>query len=151
MASATPSLKARDIEDNLDGNICRCTGFRPILDAFKSMAVDAPEDLQRKCAEYEVNQENWIEDTMQTSDKRILCCSVQLGRSARSVRSAAEPSLQAKVTTAVMTPRSMKQIVDPRQRSAYRLEPVSSGSRRSVWKMYLRRFANFNLLDSRIA
>lgn len=52
--SANPNLKAKDIEDNLDGNICRCTGFRPILDAFKSLTTDAPEDLQRKCAEYEV-------------------------------------------------------------------------------------------------
>ena len=43
MVMAMSGLLQRDsnptkeaVEKQLDGNICRCTGFRPILDAFKS-------------------------------------------------------------------------------------------------------------------
>ncbi|CEL96661.1 unnamed protein product [Vitrella brassicaformis CCMP3155] len=32
-----------DIEDGFDGNLCRCTGYRPILDAFKTFADDVHE------------------------------------------------------------------------------------------------------------
>ncbi|KAJ8903637.1 hypothetical protein NDN08_004739 [Rhodosorus marinus] len=35
-------LTALDVEENFDGNLCRCTGYRPILDAFKTFAGNEP-------------------------------------------------------------------------------------------------------------
>ena len=36
-----PDVKMADMEAQFDGNICRCTGYRPILDCAKSFASDS--------------------------------------------------------------------------------------------------------------
>jgi xanthine dehydrogenase/oxidase len=35
---SNPGATAEDLEHCLDGNLCRCTGYRPILDAAKSVS-----------------------------------------------------------------------------------------------------------------
>ena len=42
-----------EVEQNLTGNLCRCTGFRPILDAMKSFAGDATQQGAEMCEDIE--------------------------------------------------------------------------------------------------
>lgn len=37
LAEKTPSLRRADIDEALSGNLCRCTGYRPIIDAARRM------------------------------------------------------------------------------------------------------------------
>ena len=41
-----PNATAEEIEHILDGNMCRCTGYRSIHDAFKSFATDASDSIR---------------------------------------------------------------------------------------------------------
>ncbi|KAF9416490.1 hypothetical protein HW555_006157 [Spodoptera exigua] len=46
LLQANPNITMLEVEKSLSSQTCRCTGYRPILDAFKSFAADAPRQIK---------------------------------------------------------------------------------------------------------
>jgi xanthine dehydrogenase/oxidase len=40
LLAANPTPTPQEVEQHFDGNLCRCTGYRPILEAFQKLAAE---------------------------------------------------------------------------------------------------------------
>ncbi|KAL8025039.1 putative CO dehydrogenase flavoprotein domain superfamily [Plasmopara halstedii] len=74
------NITMEDIEHGMDGNLCRCTGYRPILDAAKSFGADASEAQCKGtclgCPNVKIgNTEMDIEDLHGNKSQHIMTCS----------------------------------------------------------------------------
>lgn len=66
-------LAVAEIERSLGGNICRCTGYRPILDAFKSFAYDADQSLVDACKDLDLTEMDIEDLSLANASCRTLC------------------------------------------------------------------------------
>ncbi|KAJ8719954.1 hypothetical protein PYW07_011997 [Mythimna separata] len=46
LLQTNPNMTMLEIEKSLASNVCRCTGYRPILESFKKFAIDAPRQIK---------------------------------------------------------------------------------------------------------
>jgi [2Fe-2S] binding domain len=62
----------KEIEEHMDGNLCRCTGYRPIWDAARSLCDDAEELVRGPCGTpcRECNERDVCEQDCNLEDKK---------------------------------------------------------------------------------
>lgn len=78
----TNSTTTAFVEEHLDGNLCRCTGYRPIWDAARSFAIDAVDQVKGpcgtqcvECPEHDSCQQECNVQVKEGTSKGSGCCS----------------------------------------------------------------------------
>lgn len=73
------SNSVKTVEEHLDGNLCRCTGYRPIWDAARSLCDDAADLVRGPCGTpcRECHERDECEQDCNVADKKSeedICC-----------------------------------------------------------------------------
>ncbi|KAI0235303.1 Xanthine dehydrogenase/oxidase [Lamellibrachia satsuma] len=68
--NSCPSIA--DLDDALDGNLCRCTGYRPILDAFQSFTKEFQCPMGEQCCKHQKGTEHATSELNDGLDKTRL-------------------------------------------------------------------------------
>ncbi|XP_035660362.1 xanthine dehydrogenase/oxidase-like [Branchiostoma floridae] len=63
LLSKKPQPSQQEVENHFDGHICRCTGYRPILDAMKSFASDSGDCIDIEAPLCGQNGVSWYRPT----------------------------------------------------------------------------------------
>ncbi|VVC93405.1 unnamed protein product [Leptidea sinapis] len=84
LLKSNDNMTMEEIENSFGSNLCRCTGYRPILDAFKTFAKDAPKinktidiedlgkckiDCNRACNDWCVIEDNKVKSIILKDNK----------------------------------------------------------------------------------
>ena len=98
------NCKTKAIEEHMDGNLCRCTGYRPIWDAARSLCDDAEEMVRgpcgtpcRECPEREICEQDCnAEDKKMETKEKVICSSSKdkMGMKASLLKTSADWSNQ---------------------------------------------------------
>ncbi|XP_013404779.1 xanthine dehydrogenase/oxidase-like isoform X2 [Lingula anatina] len=63
-----PKPKEEEVENIFQGNLCRCTGYRPILEGFKTFSKDEPCCMGSKCCKNQTRNEEHVLDVAEPCD-----------------------------------------------------------------------------------
>ncbi|XP_024217422.1 uncharacterized protein [Halyomorpha halys] len=77
LLSSKDNVTMTEVENSFGGNICRCTGYRSILDAFKSLSVDATETLREKIKDIEDIGKSCQNGSQNCNFKSLKCLKTQ--------------------------------------------------------------------------
>ncbi|XP_013383775.1 xanthine dehydrogenase/oxidase-like, partial [Lingula anatina] len=63
-----PKPTEEEVENIFQGNLCRCTGYRPILEGFKTFSKDEPCGMGSKCCKNQTSNEEHVLDVAEPCD-----------------------------------------------------------------------------------
>ncbi|OCK85768.1 xanthine dehydrogenase [Lepidopterella palustris CBS 459.81] len=110
-----PSPSEHDVEEAFDGNLCRCTGYRPILDAAQSFSVE------RSCGKAKTNGGNGC--CMENGNGR--CCKDGIDADSQPIKKFTPPGfIEYKPDTELIFPPALRK---------HEFKPLAFGNKQKRW------------------